>query len=150
MGDRAFYSPDQTFAFPGVPDPFRDPVPGLTQRAYIATHALAGLLASYAGDPGQALPSNEHAARVSVAYADALLTELAKPREGHPALADELRLLPVPAADDEATVVRVARAIMRSDFDDEELENYAWANCDQAAYKHNARAAIAAMREGAL
>lgn len=50
---------------------------GMTQRVYIATHALQGVLASYAGS--DQLPKNDVAAQAAVGYADALLTALAMP-----------------------------------------------------------------------
>lgn len=54
---------------------------GLTLREYIATHALAGLLANSVGD-GTYTPSN--AAELVVRFADALLRELAKPKAEAP------------------------------------------------------------------
>ncbi len=57
--------------------------PGLTQRAYIATAAMQALLTSADGPSRQEGETYSQAtARVAVAYADALLAELAKPREG--------------------------------------------------------------------
>lgn len=50
-----------------------DQCQGMSMRAYIATHALAGMLASDASEGDEA-----DFARWSVEYADALLAELGK------------------------------------------------------------------------
>jgi hypothetical protein len=54
---------------------------GMSLREYFAAKAMQGLLAAYAGKE-LLLPSDETAARKAVAYADALIAELNKPKEG--------------------------------------------------------------------
>ena len=57
---------------PAFPTSMVSTVPGLTKREWLAGQALAGYLASYTGDDIPAAVSDV------VAYADALLAELAK------------------------------------------------------------------------
>ena len=53
---------------------------GLTKREYVAIQLAAGMLADESADPGSTYPPNGLAHR-AVEFADALLAELAKPRE---------------------------------------------------------------------
>jgi hypothetical protein len=55
--------------------------PRLTKREYVAIQLAAGMLADESADPGSTYPPNGLAHR-AVEFADALLAELAKPREG--------------------------------------------------------------------
>ncbi len=65
-------------AFP-IPGPLF--ATGLTKREYVAIQLAAGMLADESADPGSTYPPNGLAHR-AVEFADALLAELAKPREG--------------------------------------------------------------------
>ena len=53
---------------------------GLTKREYVAIQLAAGMLADESADSGSTYPPNGLAHR-AVEFADALLAELAKPRE---------------------------------------------------------------------
>ena len=68
-------------AEPAYPPPSAFPAhPGLTKREYVAIQLAAGMLADESADPGSTYPPNGLAHR-AVEFADALLAELAKPRE---------------------------------------------------------------------
>ena len=54
---------------------------GLTKREYVAIQLAAGMLADESADPGSTYPPNGLAHR-AVEFADALLAELAKTKEG--------------------------------------------------------------------
>ncbi len=54
---------------------------GLTKREYVAIQLAAGMLADESADPESTYPPNGLAYR-AVEFADALLAELAKAREG--------------------------------------------------------------------
>ena len=67
------------------PNPYSPAFPllnhyGLTKREYVAIQLAAGMLADESADPGSTYPPNSLAYR-AVEFADALLAELAKPRE---------------------------------------------------------------------
>jgi hypothetical protein len=64
---------------------------GLTLREYVATHALAGVIAACSGETSW--PEQDRAARYAVQYADALLAELAKPKAPAPAPASPGKLV---------------------------------------------------------